>query len=64
MACVVKGGTTLGKAKKAKEEVVQTEVVEEVVDNGVVVEAHVDRWDSGTNTNEAKPLPSLNDPGQ
>lgn len=54
----------MGKAKKAKEEVAQTEVVEEVVNNGVVVETHVDRWDSGTNTNESKPLPSLNDPGQ
>lgn len=46
------------------------EVVEEVIDetkevvehnNGVVVVNHLDRRDSGTNYNESKALPSLDD---
>ncbi len=38
------------------------EVVEEVFpNNGVVVTNHLDRRDSGTNWNESKALPSLDD---
>lgn len=43
-----------------KEEVVETPV-EDFPNNGVVVTNHLDRRDSGTNWNESKALPSLDD---
>lgn len=51
-------------AKKIEvKEVVEVPTDKEVVEhnNGVVVTNHLDRRDSGTNYNESKPLPSLDD---
>lgn len=57
---MVKKKVEVKTAPVLEEEVVETPV-EDFPNNGVVVTNHLDRRDSGTNWNESKALPSLDD---